>query len=348
MRRRHLRRAAVVLAVAASLTCLTGPVANAVDPGGAITEFPVTGSPVVVTAGADGNLWYSDLNGSVLRVTTDGEITQFPTPSPGGSAFGITAGADGNVWFSQLNQMTIARVTPAGVITEFPLPPSAPQPASIVTLGPDGNVWGIAGESFVKVAPDGTTTGYPGVPLSGTVSITAGPDGNLWFVEQGANKIGRMTTAGVIEEQFTIPTASSSPVDITRGPDGKLWFTEPAANQVASITTTGQITEFPASPDCHPSGIAADADGRLWVTCGGVANAIGVMTTDGAFRAFPIPAPDCQPTAITEGPDGNMWFAEFGARQVARVGTGPFPPVPPVPPAPAPPAVVAGTPTFTG
>jgi virginiamycin B lyase len=29
-------------------------------------------------------------------------------------------------------------------------------------------------------------------------SITAGPDGALWFTESGSNKIGRITTAGVI------------------------------------------------------------------------------------------------------------------------------------------------------
>jgi streptogramin lyase len=40
--------------------------------------------------------------------------------------------------------------------------------------------------------------------------ITMGPDGALWFTETGANKIGRVTTAGVISE-FPIPTAGSQP-----------------------------------------------------------------------------------------------------------------------------------------
>jgi streptogramin lyase len=40
---------------------------------------------------------------------------------------------------------------------------------------------------------------------SGPTSITAGPDGALWFTEinSNANKIGRITTAGVIIE-FTV------------------------------------------------------------------------------------------------------------------------------------------------
>src|SRR5215203_2454606 len=54
--------------------------------------------------------------------------------------------------------------------------------------------------------------------------ITTGPDGALWFTERGGDKIGRITTAGVITE-FPLPTAGS-PRGITTGPDGALWFTE--------------------------------------------------------------------------------------------------------------------------
>src|SRR5438128_1529458 len=40
--------------------------------------------------------------------------------------------------------------------------------------------------------------------------IAAGPDGALWFTEFNGNKIGRITTAGVITE-FPIPTSNSGP-----------------------------------------------------------------------------------------------------------------------------------------
>jgi streptogramin lyase len=63
-----------------------------------------------------------------------------------------------------------------------------------------------------------TTTEYP-IPTAGSIPlhITAGPDGTLWFTEPGADKIGRITTAGVITE-FPVPTASSNVDDITAGP----------------------------------------------------------------------------------------------------------------------------------
>ncbi len=66
-------------------------------------------------------------------------------------------------------------------------------------------------------------------PSSVPQGITLGPDGALWFTETLNNKIGRITTAGVITE-YTIPVASSSPQGITSGPDGSLWFTMFAAN----------------------------------------------------------------------------------------------------------------------
>src|SRR5260370_42707739 len=51
-----------------------------------------------------------------------------------------------------------------------------------------------------------TVTEYP-IPTanSGSFQITAGPDGNFWFCETRANKICRVTTAGVFTE-FTFPS----------------------------------------------------------------------------------------------------------------------------------------------
>src|SRR5262249_10953894 len=66
-------------------------------------------------------------------------------------------------------------------------------------------------------------------PIDSTVvrrpeGITRGPDGNLWFADASADRIGRITPAGVVTD-FAI-TPGSSPQEITAGPDGNLWFTE--------------------------------------------------------------------------------------------------------------------------
>src|SRR5437870_2030675 len=68
-----------------------------------------------------------------------GTITEFPIPTPYSNTWDITAGPDGSLWFAEEGAAKIGRITPAGVITEFPLTPrSAPRS---ITAGPDGNLW---------------------------------------------------------------------------------------------------------------------------------------------------------------------------------------------------------------
>jgi virginiamycin B lyase len=70
-----------------------------------------------------------------------------------------------------------------------------------------------------------------------------GPDGALWFTEAVGNKIGRISTAGLVTE-YAVTTAASSPQGITAGPDGALWFTELLGNKIGRITSSGAITEY--------------------------------------------------------------------------------------------------------
>ena len=62
-------------------------------------------------------------------------ITEFDVGMTG--PLGITAGPDGNIWFAESYTRAIARLTPDGFLTEFPLSPSFDFPEDIVR-GPDG------------------------------------------------------------------------------------------------------------------------------------------------------------------------------------------------------------------
>jgi hypothetical protein len=112
----------------------------------------------------------------------------------------------------------------------------------------------------------------------------AGPDGALWFTESNANKMGRITTAGVITE-FPLSTGGSgNVVGITAGPDGAIWFTEENSStcEIGRITIGGIITGFPlGSPATQP------------FACGG-------------------------PFGISAGPDGAIWFTETAGGKIGR------------------------------
>ncbi len=142
--------------------------------------------------------------------------------------------------------------------------------------------------------------------------IAAGPDGNLWFTESGANKIGKISTGGVIVE-YVIPTANSVPAGIVTGPDGNLWFTENGAGKIGKITTAGTITEYVVPTTASaPLGIVPGPDGNLWFAENG-GNKIGKITTGGAITEYPTATGSGGPAGMAAGPDGNLWFTEHAA-----------------------------------
>jgi streptogramin lyase/Tol biopolymer transport system component len=294
-----------------------------------IAEFPLPagGSPFGITAGPDGNLWFTEQNGNRIgRITPAGVITEFPVLTPGSFPRGITVGPDGNLWFAAASG-SIGRVTPTGAITEFSVGGSPRE----ITAGPDGNLWFTdqGGNSRIgRITPAGAITGvFPLAFGSQPDGITTGPDGNLWFTEQGGDRIGRITPAGVITE-FSLPTVGSSPTGITVGPDGNLWFTEQNGNRIGRITPAGVITEFSLpTVGSSPTRITAGPDGNLWFTEQN-GNRIGRITPAGVITEFPVPTAGSRPFGITAGPDGNLWFTEFTGDRIGRIPPGAGPPVP--------------------
>jgi len=125
----------------------TGVVAR-VTTTGVITPFTIPSPapeifpyPTGITAGPDGNLWFTEqFGGRIARITPSGRITYYPVPSPGSGPADITRGPDGDLWFTENFANRIGRITTAGVITEFHLPTPASGPWGIVT-GPDAKLW---------------------------------------------------------------------------------------------------------------------------------------------------------------------------------------------------------------
>ena len=213
---------------------------------GVLTEYSspaVNSSPSAITAGPDGNLWFTDPGtNQVVKVTTSGEFKPYTIPTPDSGPGAITAGPNGNVWFLEGNPGKVAVVTTSGIITEFNLP-AALRPISIAA-GPDGNLWitmagfccaGGGPGKVAKMTTSGVLTLYA-IPRNKLVpgesllrdqpprQIIAGPDGNLWFI--ALNNLDRVTTSGVIT-QFVIPAQDriSDLNGIAAGPDGNVWFT---------------------------------------------------------------------------------------------------------------------------
>jgi streptogramin lyase len=248
-----------------------------ITPAGAVIIFPNPSSTLYfgqgITAGPDGNIWFTEytvpdnppLIGHVGRITPAGVIDKFLVSN--GQPRGITAGPDGNLWFVDTFGM-IGRITPAGAITMFPVPTTN---GPGITAGPDDNIW-FTDDSFHNYIGRITTAGLATVftfnfeclSYEFPEEIVAGPDGNIWFTEWHANRIGRITTDGLISE-FMVPTPDSGPRGITAGPDGNIWFTEYYGSKIGRITAAGIITEFTVpTANSGPWGITTGPDGNIW------------------------------------------------------------------------------------
>src|SRR5438094_4369341 len=291
----HTLRVAPLLAgVLIALSAISAVAATPAPP--PIVEFavPTTNSaPGSITAGPDGNLWFTEEAGNKIgRISPTGAISEFPL-AVGAMPGGIVVGPDGNLWFTERGANKIGRISLTGDLAEFPIPTAASNP------------W----------------------------RISTGGDGNLWFTERAANKIGRITPQGSITEfSRTNTPPGSQPLGISAGPDGNIWFTVPSPGLapgglnyeglIGQITPSGTITEFPIGLQRFPIGITAGPDGNLWFTEN--SDSIGRITPTGTIAECRIPrlhvsSPSGAPQDIILGPDGALWFNDTSQNRIGRV-----------------------------
>jgi streptogramin lyase len=223
---------------------------------GTVTKIPtgtsLTNFPNDITGGPDGNIWSDDDSASTVSRLTAGTTTVTPFGSANGlqnpsEPDAMTSGPDGNVWFidQQSGHDAAGRVTPAGVITEFPL---ASTPWGI-TPGIDGNLWVPIGDmggvnAIARITPSGTITPFS-AGLSANANfgdgsdIIVGPDGNLWTIDEGTPK-------AIVREDVQLPpiattgaassvTASSATIAGSANPRGN------AASVAVDFGTTAAL-----------------------------------------------------------------------------------------------------------
>ena len=325
-----------------SSSAASGAVMPVRSAGGVLTNFAIptaASNPGGIVTGADGALWFTETAANKIgRLTTGGAFSEFTVPTASSYPLDITVAPDGNLWFTERSGSHVARITPGGVFTEYG---AFSQPEGI-TIGPDGRVWltdGISsGGSIARINLDGTGLATFPLPAGSDASdIAAGPDGALWFTEQLANRIGRITTAGVITDEKSIPPGTSGisgpqPIRIVLGPDARLWFTEAnTPDQVGRVDTGFNFTMF--TTPSQPNWLTSGPDGALWITDYG--GTVWRTTTSGGFLPVVIPAGGSGPEGIAVGPDGNLWVTMFNQDQVLRI-TPLLPPDPPAAPAASP------------
>ncbi len=209
------------------------------DPTNTTVQYPTVENVTTtyaVTAGADGNIWFIELDHYNSNVDHTGRIARIDLTNLGGCV-----------------------ANPSLCITEFPVPGGESAVGTSLASGPDGALWFTGTGKVGRITTAGVITQFNAASASTQCRIARGPDGALWYSANG--KIGRITTSGAVTEIAV--SAQFTPRGITAGPDGNIWFCDSAAHKIGRVSLSGTAptptptsTPTPSGPTPTPPSIS--------------------------------------------------------------------------------------------
>jgi virginiamycin B lyase len=322
----------VLLGVLLGLTLAWPSASAAKSP--VMRDFPVAyASPLSLTVGADGNLWFTGLGGAVQRMTLSGHIRVYRIPHANDYARGgIATGADGALWFDEEAGQRFGRLTVSGHLTEIKIPRVHRARASWFVgpvQGPDGYIW------FAAVRDRGGTVGR--IDLRGRVkqwslgpvvptAIVSGPARRLSLAGYHWNSGARFSGYVTIRGKRKLSRSATLWEPLTVGPDENLWtLLEHGARRV---TIDGRQTFFPSPRGdlaTTPLDVAPGPRGDLWFLREAEAHGgpydteFGTISARGRVSTYPIRGGNAVLQDIVVGPDGNIWIAQWSPSVITRV-----------------------------
>jgi streptogramin lyase len=250
-------------------------------------------------------------------------IDEFALAAGSGPA-GLAVGSDGNIWFAEEAGNRIGRLTPAGVLTEFPLINPGSRPHGLATAADGVLITEGAGRighiTAMGVLSESATLG--GAPKE----IAPGPFAQYWWSDPLHDQLSSTNGEGGGFGGMTL-APGSHPEGVASGAGGDLWVAENGAGRIArlyrqpppsGIPSVGslQFQEF-ALPDAAsgPWGICLGPDGNVWFTELAAGRIGRLNPTTGQVTEFSLPA-GAEPRGIVTGQDLNLWFTD-SARDLA-------------------------------
>lgn len=254
-----------------------------------------------------------------------GTLKQFKVPADNSQPRSITNGSDGNRWFTEGTDLsgapaTLARITAAGVITEFPancnlciLSDVSQGPGGILYLTSNDPVllrFDVTTETFLDPVPMPNSSA-----LGGNLSISGDV---IWITDFNNDVIWRYS---ISMNQFT-STPVPDPADVAVDQAGNAWFARPEANGpgTGTIGRIDAVTLDVTTTDVNAAarGIAVATDGLVWFSARFTPQAVGRLDpATGTVTIFPRTTEG--PQAITAAPDGSMWFTQTTKGNIANI-----------------------------
>ncbi|HEX9160375.1 MAG TPA: NHL repeat-containing protein [Thermoanaerobaculia bacterium] len=236
-------------------------------------------TPWGVAIDRDGNVYIADTNNDAIRkITPAGAVTTFAGVAENrGSADGSAAGArfnhplgvamdrSGNVFVADTLNMTVRRITPAGIVTT------------------------LAGLAGTGGAADGVGSaarfGYP-------YGVAVDKNGNVYVADAGNQTIRKITPAGEVstlaglaghagsDDGMANAARFNNPNGVSTDADGNIYVADRGNNTIRKITPVGEVTTLAGlarhagSLDGNrshalfdfPQGVATDSGGNVYVS----------------------------------------------------------------------------------
>jgi|GEM_PF-1850545 len=225
---------------------------------GTKTDYPVTSGTGLVqdlAYGADGQMWFTVVNGSsslLSKVTSSGTFTNYSIS--GQRLSSIAAGLDGNMWVAATSDNYINKVTPSGIITSYSTWMSIGSAPNGLSVASDGNIWflDIAGNYVSKIGTGvtGSSVDNDGDGLTASAELTQGTsdfssdsdkDGLSDYTESasypGRNNLFCNSTVTTCEYPTPAQRDLYVEADWMVRPNPNGYSMHPNANQVSTIVT---------------------------------------------------------------------------------------------------------------
>src|SRR4029453_5234391 len=244
--------------------------------------------------------------GSAALAAPIGALKQFKVPTANSQPRAIPNASDGTRWVPEGTEFTsapakIARITPAGSITEFAPGVADGCNGCIITdiaQGPGGILYitsndptlmrfNVATQSFQTPVPMPNTSA-----LGGEVAVSAT---DAWITDFNNDVVWRYHLSN---GQFT-SSPVSAPADVAVDVAGNAWFAQPGdvnapgTSNIGRIdAATGAVTLTPTSDGSTtvaPRSLAVAADGQVWFTARFTPQAVGRLNpSNNSVTLFPV------------------------------------------------------------
>lgn len=232
-----------------------------------------------------GFVWFTAYAGNWIGRLTPGSgvIDAFPIPQANSGPTGIAVAPDGVVWFAQRNANRLSRLYPVTSTIEsftYTLPAGGLEEVATVN---SASIWMTASnvDRLVNFDPmKNEFVNAPTLPYTRPVGLVVENGDIPWVSLQGSNFIGRYAPGTLTLWRWTQLPATGSvasgpqQIALTGGAVAQQIFYANAAAQtvgnaaVASDSAVGAIRSLPLGSLCAAVDVAAEANGRGWISCG--------------------------------------------------------------------------------